>query len=129
MGGGQRGDRHARHHALAGADAGGGLEAAHAGHLEVHQHEVVALAPGQLPRRLAVGGDVHDEAGRRQDRPDEIAVQLGVVHEQDAGSQIMRTEVDAHRVPWVEVVRMLTPPGLPERKGRQAVLYLPPPAA
>jgi len=44
---------------LARADGGGGFDASHLGHLEVHEHQIVTLAAGRRDRLDAAPDHVH----------------------------------------------------------------------
>ena len=64
-------------------DVFGGLDPIHLGHLDVHQHEVVALALDRLDRLDAIACDVRLVAHQREQAESELLIDDVVLDEQD----------------------------------------------
>ena len=80
------------------ADRSGGVEAVHDRHAQVHQHQVRTGVPGEVERLLAIAGQRHVEAERLEHLPQQLAVLLLIVGDQDAAARTF-VALDRARVP------------------------------
>ena len=85
--GGQRDDRHGPGRRRHGTYPAGNVETAHAGHEDIHEHQVVRSAGNRLERFAAVDRDIDQVAlASQQGRGDKLVGQ-DVLHQQDTGAR------------------------------------------
>ena len=74
------------------ADGGGGLEAVHARHLDVHDNRVESLSAGQVQGQQSVGGHLDLVATLLEQHRDELPVGGRVFGQQDAKRLVGRRD-------------------------------------
>ncbi len=102
--GGQHDDRDVAR-AVVRAQAMAGLEAVHARHHDVEEHEVGLLAQADLERLLSVLGDEHRVAFALEDESDRFANPRLVVGDENAGLSLRHDALPSPRVAPTDPVR------------------------